>query len=190
MRVSIVLLLLVAASNAEPPKSEHFRRMYDLTNRFAVRLEKLSEAEAFAQKPRVEKILISFESGAKKFEKIKLTGENGGANVVKAVLGWDELDKDPPTEDAVRVLTKMGEVLEKKYARVVEIPKRERHKAALLLVTALMDERLHVREGAFEALKKMYRTTAGYLYQPTASAKDRKEKQKIWKRQIDRESKR
>ncbi|MHC4973120.1 MAG: hypothetical protein ACYTG3_12385 [Planctomycetota bacterium] len=190
MRVFIILLLIAAAVKAEPPKSEHFRRMEDLTIRFAERHEKLSAAEAFAQKPRVEKILISFENGAKKFEKLKLTGENAGANVVKAILAWDELDKEPPTEDAERVLAKMGEVLEKKYARVVEIPKRERHKAALLLVTALMDERLHVRSGAFEALKKMYRTTAGYLYQPTASAKDRKEKQKIWKRQIDRESKR
>lgn len=190
MRVSIALLVVTAAVLAEPPKSEHFRRMYDLTIRFTERQEKLSAAEEFASKPRVEKILISFENGAKKFEKIKLTGENAGANVVKAVLAWDELDKDPPTETAERVLTKMGEVLEKRYARVVEVPKRERHKAALLLVTALMDERLHVRIGAFEALKKMYRTTAGYLYQPTASAKDRKEKQKVWKRQIDRESKR
>ncbi len=84
----------------------------------------------------------------------------------------------------------MGEVLERKYAKVFEVPKRERHKAALLLVAALMDERLHVRLGAFEALKKMYRTTAGYIYQPGASAKDRKEKQRIWRRQIDRESKR
>ncbi len=190
MRVSFALLLVAAAVAAEPPKSEHFRRMHDLTIRFTQRQEKLSAAEEFASKPRVEKILISFENGAKKFEKIKLTGENAGANVVKAVLAWDELDKDPPTEAAERVLAKMGEVLEKRYARVVEIPKRERHKAALLLVAALMDERLHVRSGAFEALKKMYRTTAGYLYQPTASAKDRKEKQKIWKRQIDRESKR
>jgi len=186
MRVSIVLLLIVAVLEAEPPKSEHFRRMYDLNLRFAERQEKLIAAEEFAQKPRVEKILLSFESGAKKFDKMKLTGET----VVKAILAWDELDKDPPSEDATRVLAKMGEVLEKKYARVVEIPKRERHKAALPLVAALMDERLHVREGAFEALKKMYRTTAGYLYQPTASAKDRKEKQKIWKKQIDRESKR
>jgi hypothetical protein len=190
MRWSIGLLLVAAAVRAEPPKSENFRRMHDLTIRFAERQEKLSEAEAFAQKPRVEKILISFENGAKKFEKLKLTGENAGANVVKAVLAWEELDKEPPTEDAERVLAKMGDVLEKKYARVVEIPKRERHKAALLLVAALMDERLHVRTGAFEALKKMYRTTAGYLYQPTASVKDRKEKQKIWKRQIERELKR
>lgn len=186
MRVSLVLLMLVAALKAEPPKSEHFRRMHDLNLRVAERQEKLTAAEEFAQKPRVEKILLSFESGAKKFDKMKLTGET----VVKAILAWDELDKDPPTADAERVLAKLGDVLEKKYARVVEIPKRERHKAALPLVAALMDERLHVRMGAFEALKKMYRTTAGYLYQPTASAKDRKEKQKVWKRQIDRESKR
>jgi hypothetical protein len=186
MRTPLVLLLLVAALEAQPPRSEHFRRMHDLNLRFAERQEKLAAAEEFAQKPRVEKILLSFEAGAKKFEKMKLTGES----VVKAILDWEELDKVPPTEDVQRVLDKMGDVLEKKYARVVEIPRRERHKAALPLVAALMDERLHVRIGAFEALKKMYRTTAGYLYQPTASAKDRKEKQKIWKRQIERESKR
>ncbi|MHC4547187.1 MAG: hypothetical protein ACYTEZ_00285 [Planctomycetota bacterium] len=186
MRKTVLLLVLVAAARAEPPESRHYVRMDDLHLRLADRQAELRAQEEFAKKSREEKILISFDRGDKKFEKLRLSGES----VVKTILDWSEVEKDSPTEETLRVLEELGNVLEKKYARVVDIPKRERHRASLPLVEALTDKRFHVRHAAIEALKKIYRTPNGHFYQPDADPKQRKEKQKVWKRFVDREFRR
>ncbi len=182
MRVLTALLLLALVAAAGPPQSKDYARMNDLLRRLGSRYEALVRQEEFEKKPRVEKILISYGRGEKRFEKFSLTGEN----VVKVVFDWDEVKKTPPGEEADRVLKKLVQVLTKRYARALDVPKRERYKASVLLVKALTDPRLHVRQAAIDSLKGIYRLTHGHFYQADQEAKELKKKQKTWTAYIKR----
>ena len=183
MRVLTALSLLALVAAAGPPQSKHYARMNDLLLRLGSRHQALVQQEEFEKKPRVEKILISYGRGEKRFEKFSLTSEN----IVKLVFEWDEVKKTPPGEEAERVLKKLVQVLTKRYARVIKVDKRARYKASVLLVKALTDPRLHVRQAAIDSLKGIYRLTHGHFYQADQEPKERKKKQKTWSDYIRRE---
>ena len=179
------LLLLAAPALAKPPGSRGFMRMDDLRAALAAKQQKLTALEEFTNKPLMERVFIKFTQGEDKYEKLDLTAEK----VVKLLLKWDAMDAPEPSEAVQRVLNALPAALKARFDKI-PIPRRDRHKASKPLVEALTHKHYHVRKAVFEALKLMYRYPSGHFYQPDATEKLRKEKQKVWKRYIDREAKR
>ena len=100
---------------------------------------------------------------------------------------WDQIESGQvdPEELTPGQGMNLEKALEQRFARGVEIDKKERRKAGKVLVKLLLDDYMHVRTAAIECLKKMYRNN-GLLYQPDAPLSDRKNKQRDWKKHVDR----
>jgi len=182
MRLLVPLLLLSIVVDAQPPAVQDFRRLRKLRDDIASQYASLKEQEEYALKPREEKMLIAFEKGEKKFEGKALDGPK----VVDAVLKWDQVLQAEPTEAGKRVLAELPNVLFKRYAQAIEVPK-DRKEVSLKLCDALDSDYIHVRASAFEALKRVYRTPSGFMYVVDMSKKDRKDAISSWKKYVNKQ---
>jgi hypothetical protein len=144
----------------------------------------LKGEEEYALKPREEKMLLAFGKGDKKFEGKNLDGEQ----VVATILKWGDVLQDPPTEAGKRVLASLPNVLYDRYAKAIEIP-RDRKDVSLKLCDALDSDLIHVRESAFEALKKIYRTPSGFMYVVDMDKKARQDAIKSWRNYVRKQNK-
>jgi hypothetical protein len=181
MRLLLPVLLLSIVADAQPPAVRDFRRLRGLRDDIARQYASLKEQEEFALKPREEKMLIAFGKGEKKFEGKALEGPK----VVEAILEWDQVLSDPPTEAGKRVLTELPNVLHDRYNKI-EIPK-DRRDVALKLCDALDSDAILVRLCAFEALKRIYRTPSGFLYVVDMDKKGRQDAIKSWRNHVKKQ---
>ncbi|HEX5137750.1 MAG TPA: hypothetical protein VFY93_12300 [Planctomycetota bacterium] len=182
MRPALPLLLLAIAVVAQPPKVEDFRRMKELRSDMADRHALLKDREEYALKPREEKMLILFDRGEEKFEGKKLDG----ASLVVTILKWDQVNQEPPTEAGKRVLADLPNVLFRRYGQAIEVP-RDRKEVCLKLCDALDSDFTLVRASAFDALKKIYRTPSGFMYNVDMTKKERQDPIKSWKNYVKKQ---
>jgi len=183
MRVLLPLLLVAIHVAAQPPVVEDsFRRLRRLRTDIGDQYAALKEQEEYALKPREEKMLILFDKGEKKFEGKAIDGPK----VVETILKWDQVNQDPPTEAGKRVLAELPGVLFRRYAQAIEIPK-DRREVSLKLCDALDSDFPLVRGAAFEALKKVYRTPSGFMYNVDMSKKERQDPIKSWKNYVKKQ---
>jgi hypothetical protein len=179
MRFPAAVLLLAGAAVAQPPVAKDFVRMKELREKIAIRTAQLQEKEEYEKKPREEKILIAFERGEEKFDKIpKLTGKV----VVETCLEWAEIQQAEPTEAGKRVLARLPLALEKRFAQVLEVNRKDRYDASQPLLEGLNSDFPLVRVAAFESLKKMYRTQNAQFYVPSMDKKARQKPISEWKK--------
>jgi hypothetical protein len=184
MRPLLALLPLCVAAAAQPPAIKDFVRMRKFRENISARITTLVQDEEYAQKPREEKMLLTLEKGERTFEGKALTAE---AVVETCLLKWADVQEATPTEAGKRVLTRLPEVMGKRYAGVLDVDKRDRYDASAKLIKALDSESLPVRNAAFDALKKIYRTSTGFMYEPTMTRKEREKPIKEWDRYVKRQ---
>jgi hypothetical protein len=132
---------------------------------------------------RARRMISLFREGVDKFEGKSLTGARVVREVIENWDGWQRPEEETP-EEAIRISKMLPHALRERYARVILIPKEDRYRASVPLVKALTHKNFHVREAAIECLKSIYGRTL--LYRPHASPSARKQKQKKWKREIEK----
>lgn len=182
MRVVVSLLLLVLTASADPPLVKDFRRIRDLKDDVQKAIVKRQEEEKEAAKPREEKMVLAFLAGAPKFEGKRISGRL----VVTTCLKWADVQQETPTEAGQRVLDLLPEVLRRRYAAGIEIPK-DRREVSNLLLDALDSDFLHVRRAAVESLKSMYKTAT---YDPAMSRMERAESIETWRKYVVKQNNR
>jgi hypothetical protein len=182
MRPALSLLLLAIVAAAQPPDVDNFRRMKRLRTDIADQYASLKQQEEYALKPREEKMLIAFGNGEEKFDGKKLDG----VSVVVTILKWDQVNTDAPTEAGKRVLSDLPTVLFKRYGAVIDVP-RDRKDVCWKLCDGLDSDFVLVRAAVFEALKKIYRTPSGFMYNVDMSKKERQDPIKSWKNYVKKQ---
>ena len=63
----------------------------------------------------------------------------------------------------------------------MEVPKKERYDASMVLWKSLDSKYLPVRTSAILALKKIYRTENAFMYEPEMDERERRDPIKKWK---------
>lgn len=178
VRAPACLLLLALPAVALPPLSPGFQRMRELRRGMDERIVALREQEAFAAKPRVERMLLTY------WRKAPFEGEEVDArDVIEACFGWEEAKRENPTEAAARVLRLLPLMLGERCGGP-NLDRKERRQASVPLLKALDDDAEAIREAAIASLRKMYDPPRIDRYHPAMSARERSSQIKAWKRAV------
>jgi hypothetical protein len=182
MRAPLVLALVALGAAASPPVVPDFVRIRGLRDGVESRIRQLAAEEDYAKKPDEEKMLIAFDGG-KPFGKTAITGEL----VVRTVLKWADVQKDPPTDAGKRVLALLPQVLGRRYgAGVIDIPK-DRYKVGKLLLEGLDSDYHLIRAASIDAIMKVYRKMDAQMYEATmATKKERAEAIGKWLKTVNK----
>lgn len=185
MRLPLVLLLLSAPLLAKPPSQSSVTRMDDLDVQLTDLLDKLQKQEAFASKPREERMILRYMAGDKEFEGRKLTGQT----LAKAILeDWKAVQKplEEVTADETRILELLASALGQRFGKAAPppIPKKPRYNASKVLLKALKSRHDTIRKAGIDALHAIYDQRLLYRYDASSGA--RREKIARWSREIER----
>jgi hypothetical protein len=179
-----VLLLIVAApALARPPEIRDFVRMDELSMKLLNLQATFAREEAFRSKPRQERMILLFMSGAPKFENRQLTGEWVVREVLEKWAVW-KLEEVLVPAGAKEIVKQLPHALKERFAKGGPIPKQARYKASLQLVKALTHKNFYVREAAIKSLQEIYGRTL--LYKPDESPTTRRQKQRKWRQLIEK----
>ena len=184
---ALIAVLLAVPALAKPPVVLDYHRMDELEKRLADLAERLRKKEEFARKPRPERMIILFDrmplvpkTFATEFEGKKLNGET----LVKEIFEkWPAIQRDKPSEDALRILALLAPALKRIY-RVLPTPKAHRYPASKPLMKQLDSPHLHIRKAAIECLQAMY--SMNLFYRPKAPRAERRKRIREWKKRIEK----
>jgi hypothetical protein len=179
MRPFAALLLFALAAEALPPLSPGFLRMKELRRAIDASVEELRKEEAFASRPREERMLLTFRKG-QPFEGKKLAARD----VVEACFAWGEADRAAPTESATRVLALLPVVLQERCGGPLQADRKERRLASVPLLKALDAAEQPVRATAIAALRALYEPPRVDKYDPAHSSRERYSAVRAWKRAV------
>jgi hypothetical protein len=171
-----VLLLLALPATALPPLSPGFVRLDELRIEVDQKKRDLLEQEAFAKKPREERMLLTFRKQGD-FEGKPLTSKA----VVQACLEWEEIRTDNPTAAGQRVVELLPVVLRE---RCGPAERRERRIVSRILLDALDDDYLPVRTAAIASLRAIYPFPREDRYDPKMGRRERISPIRAWKRHV------
>jgi hypothetical protein len=177
VRSAAAILLLALAAEATPPLSPGFHRMRDLRRQIEARATLFREREAFDEKPREERMLLTFQKG-EAFEGEALKARH----VVETCLGWADVGRAAPTEAGQRVLALLPAVLEERCGGPKD--RKERRQASIPLLKALDSDFQPVREAAIASLRRLYDPPRVDRYHPAQTAKERAAAIRAWKRTV------
>jgi hypothetical protein len=179
-RTLFLLALVAVPAVARPPSVTPILRMDELEVKLADLHDKLKAEEEFKNKPRVERMILRFDQGAKTFEGKKLTGEM----LCNAILkDWKAIQQPmaqvAPADAAILAL--LPGALAKRY-KAPPIPKKERYDASKVLVKLLTANHDTIRKAAIDSLFAIYDKSLLYKHDLPKAA--RRERQAKWRGEI------
>lgn len=182
VRMILFVALLAAPALARPPETPPFMRMDELGPRLVDLAARLNKAELFEKKIRQERMILTFQEGAKRFEGKKLTDKGF---VEEILVKWQAVQKaeEQCAADALRILLLLPGALKARY-NIVPIPKAERYQASKILVKALKSKHDIIRKTAIQCLDAIYGRTL--LYKHDAPPAHRIERYRKWLKEIDK----
>ena len=156
--------------------------MDELGPRLADLASTLNKAELFKKKIRQDRMILTFEQGAKKFEGKKFADKGF---VEEILVKWPAVQpaEKKCSEEALRILALLKGSLKARY-NLVPIPKSERYQASKILVKALKSKHDIIRRTAIECLYEIYGRTL--LYRHNAPPGHRKERYRKWLKEIEK----